>query len=392
MNNGNIRSYWAKRRIIYILLTLTILFGAALFHSGFRLKILGNIQYQIAIQSLPLYELNCDENAAATFDGQISELLQIPRMDPYTGVMHKVGGELVFGENQMEANFGPLGMYADHWREKPSIRINLVDGKLKNGVSAFSFLRPTTRDHLGDWLAGMISEEFDLRNLQRELVALKFNKGSRQAFLLEETFKGYSVRFNSDGFALKYTITNDSCSIKPYLDGVSDALVDAINSKINRMLVDPSTANEIFDLDLMAKFYVVNDVVQGFHQLVEFNTHFFYNYETKLLEPIGREWNSSLYLANEKVSSIDYMTFENNHFPPSLVHIQLFNNEKVVQLYWQNCEKLDKINLAKSMADLDDTIEIYTRALWKDRGTRDYSFDYIKENQNFLLNLSENRK
>ena len=73
----------------------------------------------------------------------------------------------------------------------------------------------------------------------------------------------------------------------------------------------------------MSLYYVITDFVQGFHQLVEINTHLFYDFQTKKIEAIGREWNSAHRKGMKKYLSSNYVLLDST-YNKSILHSKIF--------------------------------------------------------------------
>jgi len=375
------------RRIVILTFGFLVTFMLFFFIStNFRNKVCGNYYYYSSIGKLPIFKLEYELEELAAFDGQIEELLKIPRDVPYTGEKHNVPTKLSYENKGYEVLSRPVGMYNDHWKEKPSIKILVQKDETINGLSEFSLLRPVTRSFLGDWFAGEVENRQQLLHLEREFVAVKKNKGERKVFLLEETFKGISNRLKNQGVVFKYSIKNENCAISAYTENTSTKTKLLIESKINLFLKDSSTYDEVFDSEKMGMYYAITDLVQGFHQLVEFNTHFFYNTKTSKIEPIGREWNSQNYIKNEIIMMIEYVQLEdkNSLFHASLIHEKLFSNSSFVDVYLNQCSILSNLDLEKMLEESEGKINLYSRVLWKDMGTPLYDFSYVHESMSYM--------
>lgn len=354
-------------------------------------KISGNYHYYSSVTSLPYFEINFDKENSASLNGQLEELNQIERANlPYTGVKHEVFGFFNHGNNGKKIEAKIVGMYNDHWqKDKPSLKISSVNNdKLINDLYSFGLLNPKTRDFLGDWIASEFEKNLELLNLKREFVLANIDNKGSQVYLIEESFRSFSKRQNN-GLTFSYSTNNGIVKIKIYNDEYDYSLKKEIEDALTKFIAVPEKNISIFNLEKMALFYGLNDLVQGFHQLIEFNTHLFYDFQSKKIEAIGREWNSNLRIEKEKILTIDYVKSKDSH--NSILHSKIFSSKKFIKTYNKALSRVSKIDLKDFFIERDEKIDLFTKCLWKDRGSLQYDIQYIYDNMEFLrANQSHN--
>lgn len=346
-----------------------------------------NYYYNESINNLPKFNLILDDENFFSLQEQLDKLQKIKRQDmPYLEKKKKFKGHLLFNEQKIKVKSKIVGMYNDHWKkDKPSLKFYFSSDTNLYNLNGFSLLNPSTRDYLGDWLAAKFEKEFNLLSLERDFVLLSFNNKKNKVYLLEESFKGFAFRNRNLGCTFSYKIVNNSVFIKMYNDDFDNQLKVHIENSLSKFILFPEKNNSIIDYNKMATYYVITDIVQGFHQFVEFNTHFFYNYKTKKIEPIGREWNSSQRNGLSKILSIDYVSNGKNNV--SLFHRRIFEDLNFRNLYKKELKRLSKTDLTKFFENNATLIDLFSKCLWKDRGLISYDFEYIFKNFNYLRTI-----
>ena len=375
-----------KKKLIVIAVSSIFITGIAvcLFSDNFKIKITGNYNYYTSINKLPHFNIEFSSKNLASLEGQISELLKIPRNIPYSGKKISVKGKINHNTQTIPISAKIHGMYADHWKEKYSLKILTKKNKTLLEMNGFILLRPVTRFFLSDWIAAEFEKKTEQLSLKRLFVSSSINSSTKKTYLVEESFKGLSKRLEDSILVFSYKVINDSVLIKPYNLNFNEKLKRKIEIELSAFISN-SIENEILNLNDFGTYYAINDLCQGFHQLVEFNTHLYYNYKTKKISPIGREWNSLNYVGKfDKTLTINYLKKDSCHFPPSKLHYSLFNIQKFENIYFKKLELLSEIKLNKFFNERKDKIELYNKILWKDMGKLNYNFNYIYDNMEFI--------
>ena len=372
--------------IIFTTLFFLILIIIFSIENSIKTKLYGNLNYYSTINKLPNFQLSFSKENMATIEGQLAELLKIPRNIPYTGEKMIVNGKLNYQNQVFPISAKIHGMYNDHWKEKYSLKINLKKDKKILDLYGFILLRPVTRFFLGDWIGGQFEKEMNQLSLKRTFISASINSKWKKTYLVEESFKGLAKKHKDSLLIFSYKIINDSVLIKPYKKNYNEELKLNIEKKLTNFIAYP-TQNELLNQDNFATYYAINDICQGFHQLVEFNTHLYYNYNTNLISPIGREWNSLNYVNKyEKILTSNYVRLDSPHFPPSKLHLKIFETQNFKIKYFSKLNELSKIDLDYFFQKRKSKIDLYNHCLWKDMGKLKYDFDYLYDNLTFISN------
>jgi hypothetical protein len=233
------------------------------------------------------------------------------------------------GEDSLRARIRLKGDWIDHLEhpKKWSFRINLRGESTMFGMKRFSIQHPRTRNYIYEWIYHEALRREDLVALRYDFVDVTLNGDSLGLYALEEHFDrrlveharrpaGPIVRFDEGlmfrlqlqhrpframsprGSAANTAISN---TLEPYLA----AEIDAFQS--GQALEDPalleqhvramhlleafrrgeSSTSETFDVDSMARFFALSDLLGARHSAQWRNMRFYYNPITSLLEPIA---------------------------------------------------------------------------------------------------------
>lgn len=200
----------------------------------------------------------------------------------------------------------------DYW----SYRIKMPKDKSWQRMMVFSLQDPHTRSYLDEWIYHKALEKLDVITPRYGFVKFSQNNQDPVLYAYEEHFakqiaeyknrrEGVIVKFSEDylwNIRLKnYDIHNKdvhqnvihNADILPFGAGKTfkdpklteqferaQNLMDAYRNRT-------APANEVFDMELMAKYYALTDIFNANHGMIWHNLRFYYNPITRKLEPIG---------------------------------------------------------------------------------------------------------
>jgi parallel beta helix pectate lyase-like protein len=231
-----------------------------------------------------------------------------------------VNANLIDNEEKIPVKIRLKGDWLDHLKgDKWSFRIKPKDSNTWNRMTTFSVQTPASRYYALEWLLHQFWEKEDVLTTRYDFISLSVNGKVLGAYAYEEHFEkqllefrkrreGPIVRFSEDGMwdirvrEIQNDISKDveteaakisSATISPFKESKiakSGALLDQYNIAQNLLFQYQEglkSAEEIFDLDQMAKYNAVVDIFGAHHSIVWHNQRFYYNPVTSLLEPIG---------------------------------------------------------------------------------------------------------
>lgn len=200
----------------------------------------------------------------------------------------------------------------DYW----SYRIKMPSDKAWNRMQTFSLQDPNTRSYLDEWIYHMALEKVDVITPRYGFVRLIQNDQKPVLYAYEEHFEKQIAEYRErrEGVVLKLSdeylwsqrklnnreeqpdvfetsVTNSD--ILPFGEKktlknpkLKEQLIHA-QDLLNAFKERKATAAEIFDMELLAKYFAITDVFDGGHAFVWHNMRFYYNSITRKLEPIG---------------------------------------------------------------------------------------------------------
>ncbi len=261
------------------------------------------------------------------------------------------------------------GDWLDHLKdEKWSFRIKLKDPFTWNRLKTFSIHTPKARYYALEWLLHEFWKKEGVLTTRYDFVTLSVNGEKKGIYAFEEHFEkhlleyqqrreGPIVRFSEDALwearQRHFEIKKDhsfqdfsklpTANIEPFQENKiarSELLTKQFEVAKNLLFqyqegIKPP--DEIFDLDLMARFTAIIDVLGGYHGLVWHNQRFYYNPVTSLLEPIGFDGFGSKPRKDPLI--LGKALLENgNHMDNSPLK-RLYNNPEFIKRYMHHLNR-----------------------------------------------------
>ena len=214
------------------------------------------------------------------------------------------------------------GDFIDHWEDehKWSFRIRVRGDNTLFGMKQFSVQNPGTRGFIYEWITHKALRTVDLPSLRYDFIRLIVNGRDLGVYALEEHFDKHLIENSRrrEGPIVRYD--EDLCFSEVIrgiggdrdrvcaLTGAGSFLAaypDAFHT--NKLLADPVKAeqivkamhlleqfrhgdlptNQVFDVEQLAKFFAIVELVGSMHMANWRNMRFYYNPVTSRLEPVG---------------------------------------------------------------------------------------------------------
>ena len=198
------------------------------------------------------------------------------------------------------------GDWNDHLAgNKWSYRIKVKGDATFLGMKRFSLQHPATRNYAGEWLFHQALKREGVIGLRYEFVNLTVNGQDLGVYALEEHFEkrliehnrrreGPIVRFNEDlfwggyGSDVYYASEVDAFNMDRALaDDTLRPMVMKAVSLLTAFRRRDLEVSDVFDIDLLARYYALSDLFGAEHNINYHNLRFYYNPITSRLEPIG---------------------------------------------------------------------------------------------------------
>lgn len=276
--------------------------------------------------------------------------------------------DLVAGEESTTGEIRLKGHMTDHLQgDKWSFRVKAEDPIM--GMYRFSLQHPATRNFIYEWVYHQLLAQEGIIHLNYNFIQLQLKDKDLGVYAMEEHFGQHVLEHNNrkpgailrwnPGLYWEWRIDElqeryldeqysaySSSYAEPYDKGVirkDDELVE--NYQKGSALLEAfrrgdSAASSVFDVELMARFHAVIDLVGGEHSLDWSDIKFYYNPETGRVEPVGYESFSvrrTVSIAGQRIPN-DYHKAQMNY------HDQLFADPIFFEAYIRNLERIAEEN------------------------------------------------
>ncbi|MFH1395237.1 MAG: CotH kinase family protein [Candidatus Omnitrophota bacterium] len=287
------------------------------------------------------------------------------------------------------------GDWTDHLesRYKWSFRIKIKGGKTFLGMKRFSIHHPKVRDYINEWvflealkLAGVIAPRYEFvrvvlngkdlgiyaleehfekilveNNHRREGPIIKFNEDVLWSDRIQlKDLKSMQINFESEFFSNIDVFNKGSVFEKPILYKEFIQGKDLLESFRQGIL----PAHKVFDIEKMAKYFAVSELMAAFHGAgIWNNLRFYYNPVTSLLEPIGFDGMAGGSL-EESWDGFPAMVAE---FLPATFHEKLFSDRVFFEEYIKQLVKVsEKSYLDDFFKKIQPELDINLRIIYRE--------------------------
>lgn len=283
-------------------------------------------------------ELNVPETAQSTLEGYIDYASNFKSIPPFC--KEYVKAKLIQGTDTAKIEMKLKGDWTDHlYSGKESYRIKIKGNHAFEGLKSFSIQHPKSRRYLDEWVIHKMADREDILTTKYDFINSKTNGINTGVYALEEHFDKQLLesRNRREGPILKFDETSFWAVIKKYYPPDSLALWPYFQEspiqvfKKNRTLKSAQLSKQftegakllhlfknghlkledIFDIDRLAKFYVLMELSGSTHGLRWHNRRFYYNPVTQKLEhiafdilPFIRGENFECYVAKQLTDSV----------------------------------------------------------------------------------------
>jgi hypothetical protein len=326
----------------------------------------------------------------------------------------------IFPKGQKEAKINVKmrlkGDWTDHLAgDKWSFRVSTQTDKSWNRLKTFSLQNPSTRSYLFEWVLHEFFKYEEVLTTRYEFINMKLNHKDLGLYVYEEHFlkqlpefskkkEGPIIRFVESGFweaqlqqfnldaNLDHELADGSPDIKPFSEGKTfKTPVLAEQYKIAQKLLYQyqyglKPAEEIFDLDLLAKYYVIVDLTAGYHGIAWHNQRYYYNPVTGKLEPIGFDGFGDIGLEHapqKPFLGINLSAIKGN----KELYQKLFRDTGFLRKYHQYLEKFaDKAYLKNFTNSIATPLYARLKAIQKEKPDYTFTIHYLYQRASNILN------
>jgi hypothetical protein len=291
---------------------------------------------------------------------------------------------------KMRITGGSIRHVAD--AEKWSFRIKIRGEETVLRMKEFNLLYPRSRGYLSDWIGHQLQKKLGLIGLRMTFVDVTLNGNSLGIYCLEENYDKRLVEDNRlrEGLVFRWSETPQIYNKKKSLnDPAFKEKAVVLNRLFQAFMVGDVGVGQVFDLPKMAKFFAINDLMNGGIHGMDFgNTRFYFNPVTNLIEPIGREWDMSMYkyksyLQNNIALSIDHLK-KFNYYP---YYRKFFADKNFMELYLHELGVMSKKSfLDDFFEEIAEDMEELTSVIYRDNPFYVFPKEFFYNNQIFIRN------
>ncbi len=217
----------------------------------------------------------------------------------------KIPAIIEYNGQEYKVDIAITGLVDQHVQNpsKYSLSVKVKGGKTIMGMKKFAILIPLARGYLTDWLATKLLEPQGVVGIRTDFINVTINGNNNGIYYLEERFDKRLIENNKKKEGIIFKIENSEINayglkkIKNNKTLLSQYVL--LNQLWYSFLNCEISVNKLFDINKIASFYVVSDIVNMKHAISLDNIRFYFNPLTNLIEPIGREWEE---LKNEDKS------------------------------------------------------------------------------------------
>lgn len=224
-------------------------------------------------------------------------------------IENKVPGTIQYNSKTYKADFSLKGSLPSHWAAEKmwSMKIRLKGEKTILGMKEFAIQHPKERGFLNEWILHKLFKYVDIIGLRYGFISVNVNGKGSNIYAYEEKFdkrlienaslkEGPIFKFNGDynwGKANGLTPVFWGAEVIPFSqkkiiqDSTSYRLFIKARSLMEAFRRNEMITSSVFDLNKLASFFAVIDLMGHHHASDVLNLRFYYNPITSLIEPIG---------------------------------------------------------------------------------------------------------
>ena len=304
-----------------------------------------------------------------------------------------VKANLSIGSEIYKVRLSPTGQNLDMIGDinKRAFKVKVLEGKKIYGMQEFKLLPPHSRHHVVEWVGHALENKEGLIALRYFFIEATLNGDDLGVYAIEEHFNKELLenRKAREGiiFSLKLGKIKIFNEKKISNDSNKRNQVRLLKSTLQGIRNNEIEVGRAFDLDKFASSYAILDLMAG-HHAYGFNSIYYLNPVTNLIEPITREYNSLRYSEGQpNVNSlmIDIGSAQENQDGFAIANKLFKNNEFTAQYLKQLLKLSDQKYLDDFFEEVDEDLSIQTNILYRDNPFYKFPKEYLYERQNQII-------
>jgi len=296
--------------------------------------------------------------------------------------------------------------------DKWSMRIRIRGDNALFGMKNFALMSPKRRSFMLEWFLRRLMKEEGVISKRYKFVELIINGENKGIYALDEHFDSLMLEANErrEGPVIRLAqeaVWSEGANWSTQLDDYYFALdIDAFGS---RKIMDDElffkqlqkagnlykafrrgdlSTSEVFDIDKLAKWMAISDIIGGFHGFIVCDMRFYYNPITSKLEPCPDD--SFNELQTDPISLGRVCRLDDQSLTRSTFVMQLFDDLAFAERYMQELERVSQKSYLENVFNvLGDEIEENVNILRKDQHYLYYEFPkgQLYRNQEYIRKL-----
>ena len=268
------------------------------------------------------------------------------------------------------------GDWLDHLGKKTGYRIKVRQGDTWERMRVFSIHHPKSRSYLKEYVLHKFWEQADVLSTRYDFLKVAINGQDQGVFALEEHFdkilleyqkrrEGPIVKFAEDTFwqyiqkQAEYRLPLNNELAGPGKDLATApiesfqmektastpklrAQFELAHNLLDKYRTGEMAADEVFDLDRMARYYAILEIMQAYHCIHWNNQRFYYNPVTGKLEPIGYDGFGTSPIVLDRL--VGEAALNSQRQESDKIENRIFKSEAFVKLYLQYLEKYSDLS------------------------------------------------
>jgi hypothetical protein len=320
-----------------------------------------------------------------------------------------VPARIRYEDESMDAKLRLKGDFLDHLNTaKWSFRVELKGESYLFGMRLFSVQHPKTRSYINEWIYHQALKREGIIALRYEFVNVTLNGKDMGIYALEEHFEkrliehndyreGPIVRFGEELLFLERFQQSYPFSGAQTNGNLSYFAASIDTFQTSQMFTDPAIfaqhvkamqllesfrrgileTSDVFDIEKLAKFFALNDLLGAQHSTNWSNLRFYYNPITSRLEPIGFDGD-----AGQSIKTISIGIGPE----VGINHIEtIFSDPLFLEEYVRTLERISESSyLDELFEEINGQLERNLRILYREFPYKDFSTGVYYRNSDYI--------
>jgi hypothetical protein len=421
-----------QKRRKRILIVLAVLLVATLIGGFFANRFVKTKGYKNIIQFVSIVGGNYVDGLSADYESieieidkkDFKKLEKVRNEALKRGVMINVGDNYVpatikYNGKTTKVKLRLKGHMTDHIKgNKWSFRVKTDKKKAVFGMQRFTLQHPGTRNYGFEWMYHEMLKKEGIIALRYNFINVTLNGEDLGIYAIEEHFgqeliqnndrlSGPIIRFNPSLYwegrinemnrvaMVEEYKKFQSANVEAYNRGTILDDDKLTNYFVNSMILMEGfrrgelKVGQVFDVEKMAKFHAIIDIVGGHHSLDWSDVKYYYNPASMKLEPVGYESFSI-----RKISSIagNYKYTEEQNYVSGF-HTALFNDADFFRSYIQALDRMSKPAYLKAFfKEVNSEWEKKKAIVYSEFPYKDHNLKGYYTNQKIIRKLLDSPK